>query len=668
MAYSNNATLNAAKAYHDLGLYICPTFAIEGKEKRQKWPWTKDEKGERIPFAWDQIELDLVNHTSGIGVFGGKTMVPGQYLEILDIETEDMAYSIFSSFPELREYPCVKTPSGGVHVWWLCDLPQPSRKLASELIDDGTGEQRIECLVETRGQGAYALAPGSNRYAHPSGQEYQWLHGTTEQNLKSIDSAKRLQIIRFCEAFNEVPEVKSFKAPSNSPDKGNRLGDKYDRNADWEKLLVAHGWKFHSQTKDVSNWTRPGKPDGISATLNYYGDNKLYCFSSATKLTQNHSYSPSGFRCVYEFDGDWNKLIKKLVEEDGGGYNPPPALNVDTYEFESTTKTESNDKPKSDKPFLLSLDELMKMPDPIWQVGDHFTEKSLVVLFGASESFKSFIAIDMGLCIATGKPYLDRHEVKQGKVLYICSEGHTGLKRRVKAWAKHHNKPFPNNFVIAPQSFDLRSNTDQAYEILKQSIAKLGTTPDLIVVDTMARNLGGGDVCSSKEVQQFVGVLDYLRQYSTVMVVHHTGWTETERVKGATNLKDSADTCILVKRDGEIADLIFDKQKDAESRNYRVIAERVELDLINGIPDTSLVIEYTEQDEKKAKIIQLVEDILEKQSVNQEDLVKAIQNRWQGDAPGKGVIRDYLSGLIGSILMVEKGDKNSKKYKLISQV
>ena len=62
----------------------------------------------------------------------------------------------------------------------------------------------------------------------------------------------------------------------------------------------------------------------------------------------------------------------------------------------------------------------------------------LVVLFGASGTFKSFLAIDMALHIAHGLPWLGR-KTAAGSVVYVAAEGAGGLRKRLAAYARHHS-------------------------------------------------------------------------------------------------------------------------------------------------------------------------------------------------------------------------------------
>lgn len=64
--------------------------------------------------------------------------------------------------------------------------------------------------------------------------------------------------------------------------------------------------------------------------------------------------------------------------------------------------------------------------------------------------------------------------------------------------------------------------------------------PQLIVVDTLARNFGEGDENNTADMNAFVAAMDDLRSRypgSTVLVVHHTGHAEKGRSRGSMAFK-----------------------------------------------------------------------------------------------------------------------------------
>src|SRR5262249_14489394 len=106
---------------------------------------------------------------------------------------------------------------------------------------------------------------------------------------------------------------------------------------------------------------------------------------------------------------------------------------------------------------LLTLADLDDLPDPEWLVDGLVGESALAVLFGTPGVGKSFLALDLAMSVATGRPWLGQ-ETKPGGVVYVYAEGTTGLKHRTQAWRlKRGNGSAPIAFL--PQALDLTDAT-----------------------------------------------------------------------------------------------------------------------------------------------------------------------------------------------------------------
>src|SRR5687768_16766709 len=68
-----------------------------------------------------------------------------------------------------------------------------------------------------------------------------------------------------------------------------------------------------------------------------------------------------------------------------------------------------------------------------WLVRKYVEADSLALLFGDPGCGKSFAAIDLSCCIATGTPW-HGNRTTSGAVFYIAGEGQNGLARRFAAW------------------------------------------------------------------------------------------------------------------------------------------------------------------------------------------------------------------------------------------
>lgn len=213
---------------------------------------------------------------------------------------------------------------------------------------------------------------------------------------------------------------------------------------------------------------------------------------------------------------------------------------------------------------LVSAEEIVDMPLPEWLISGVMLEGSYGVLYAPPESGKSFIALSWAMAIASGNRWLGR-EVKQGPVVYAVGEGLRGFGPRVQAWADRYNEgevPQDLKFVKRPIYLMQEADVDMMIQVIKQG---LKTTPSLVVIDTLARAMAGGDENSAPDMSvamEHVGRIQ--RELDTaVIVVHHTRKND-EVERGHSSLRGAADLMVLVSRaaHGDRIHVECTKQKD----------------------------------------------------------------------------------------------------------
>jgi hypothetical protein len=211
---------------------------------------------------------------------------------------------------------------------------------------------------------------------------------------------------------------------------------------------------------------------------------------------------------------------------------------------------------------LLSIFELAALPAPTYVLDGMLPEGAFITLYGPSAAGKSFLALDWSLCIAAGIPWYGR-EVQQGPVLFIAAEGVGGLYRRIDAWLTARDQDPPADIYFIAGAINFLDRT--ALDIAKATVAAMPKPPSVIVVDTMARSMPGGDENAARDVGTFIASLDDLaRPYGAArLVVHHTGKNGDDE-RGSSALRGASDTMIALKPDNASLRLTCEKQKDAE--------------------------------------------------------------------------------------------------------
>lgn len=257
--------------------------------------------------------------------------------------------------------------------------------------------------------------------------------------------------------------------------------------------------------------------------------------------------------------------------------------------------------------------DFYQLPKAEWLIDRHFRKKSTVCVYGGSGEGKTFFAMDTALCMATGKPFLDKWHISQDNyefvghpVCYVTSEGEHDFALRMQVWEIKHGISAPDNFIIIPNVFNLQEATE-VDEILRMATEQLGQMPSIIYIDTLARNFGGGDENSSKDMNNFIRQLDYMREQSgaTIAVVHHTGHSEKDRERGSSALRAACDTSIRISMAGQgltaKISVNCSKQKSASPfKAYSLVPAVIPIDE----HESSLVWRLKTEEEEKKEIEQ----------------------------------------------------------------
>ena len=251
---------------------------------------------------------------------------------------------------------------------------------------------------------------------------------------------------------------------------------------------------------------------------------------------------------------------------------------------------------------VLTRAKLADVTPPEWLIRDLVITDGLCCLYGQFRSYKSFIALDWALCLATGTDWCG-HKVKQSDVLYIAGEGVGGLQQRVATWEQHHGVTgsMPG-FRIIPLAVNLMDKAEAERLILTviEEQKADGFSPRLIIVDTLHRSMPGGDENSAKDMGIVIGnaALIQRRLGCAMLPVHHCGKDADRGLRGSSGLPGAADTIIRVSRTDSRVTLLIEKQKDVEDgQEINLQAQVVDLPLIAGSlkPRSSLVLVPDEQ-------------------------------------------------------------------------
>lgn len=236
--------------------------------------------------------------------------------------------------------------------------------------------------------------------------------------------------------------------------------------------------------------------------------------------------------------------------------------------------------------YQLLLPEQLPMDEPKGLIEGVLPQKGVAILFGPSGSGKSFVTLDLGLCVATGRAWHGR-TVQPGEVLYIVAEGGHAFRKRVEGWQLWYGVETLDHCRFLLDAPDILKGGLGAVQ--KACIAA-NFRPRLVIIDTVKRTMLG-DENASRDVGAWDQACRTAFPDSCIVGVHHTGH-QGDRARGSSAWRDHADTMFQIGKPAEqqVA-LSCEKQRDwDDTLKMQLKLETLQLPAApDGTPRTTLV-------------------------------------------------------------------------------
>lgn len=212
--------------------------------------------------------------------------------------------------------------------------------------------------------------------------------------------------------------------------------------------------------------------------------------------------------------------------------------------------------------------DMRALPPPSWLVADLFPANAVGMFYGQSGSYKTFLALELSLAIAAAKPLWGKMAA-QGAVAFCAGEAPVGIGRtRVPALMQYHKIAEPDDVPLALVPAVPLVSTPAELEALTAVLKATGLRIALVVIDTVARALGGLDENSAKDAGLLLAAAERLRDTfdCSVLLIHHTGKDENRGARGSSALIAGVDFAYEVKAETNVlaVSLRCEKMKDAD--------------------------------------------------------------------------------------------------------
>lgn len=338
------------------------------------------------------------------------------------------------------------------------------------------------------------------------------------------------------------------------------------------------------------------------------------------------------------------------------------------------------------KPYYIG--ESLNQPRREWLVEDLLHKGAVSVLYGATGTGKTFVAMDLAMSVATGTPFMGRN-VSKGNVFYVISEGRGTFSDRAHAWLKSRGlsrADLRGRFCVWPGTFKLGRGDDQGR--LRESIREM--LPDgevnLIALDTLAMNFVGDENSNGDMTKFFEDLGELSVEFGAgVMAVHHTGHRSPLQERGGSALRCSVDTSMcLLKPSGAGLNRVLKCSKQREADEFGQIA--VELERVR-LPESDYIDQWGKTKEVSTLAAKLGESVQEYESTpgklfdgvigeilrssgiveGEGNLLSMVKDAWPdetGKAPSTRSLKSLLKERVKCRAIVMDDEKQKRKFSL----
>lgn len=417
----------------------------------------------------------------------------------------------------------VKTPKGE-HWWYEGSLPGTQSRLAPG--------------IDTRGQGGYALLPPSI----VNGKPYTLSDDRAPAPLPQWVS-------------NDLQAHEPIKATVTDID----LAGARART----KRRIADQLKVDNPTRGAGANTRTFQ---FLAQLRDLGLSQDECLALF-----NEGLADIGQPC----EGEWQDQLQTITgnvwrhaqNEEGAWATEAPEKTFGHFDGLVSSKQIVDKRSR----FTPRREAEMDNAPPIkWLIPLLIQDATTVLVVGETQSFKSFVTLDIALAVATGcDTAFGVKATRTGPVVYAMLEGRDGIeKMRRPAWKKAHGVAAVPNFVTTPAPLILLDDEKLAF---MNEIEAMPERPALIVFETANKMMAGLSESAPNDVAKANHFFDALveRFKCAVMLVHHrSDKAGAADIMGSMHWRAGFNTYLSVaaNREQRIADVKVMKHKDGSER------------------------------------------------------------------------------------------------------
>jgi hypothetical protein len=307
----------------------------------------------------------------------------------------------------------------------------------------------------------------------------------------------------------------------------------------------------------------------------------------------------------------------------------------------------------------------LRAPAPIDYVVNHLVaRRSVTFLVGYGSSMKSWAALDVARCVATGEPWLHRFSCTRGRVAYLDWETNIPhLHRRVEPLLRGAGADgWPSRLGLVSRP-DFPLNHADA----ERRLTRLGGHVSLIVIDSFRASIPGVDENESS-ARQYIDMCSAVaaKTDTAFLLVHHAkksgGHATTDKrelLRGSSALFDAADAVLHLAVEAKRRCIRVQQVKGREGEvspfEFALLPAPGGLHLVGY--DAGKAPANLEAEEARVRAV--LDFLATNQGASQADVCRAV--------PGKRVTKSsLLDAMAGRGLIVNEGSAQRQRWFLAS--
>lgn len=487
------AFLTAALAYAEAGIAVFPCLPNDKKPACEHGHLDATTDPERIRQWWSEnpnYNVAIDPASAGWSVVDADIYKPG------------VAEALAKIFPAGIQTYTVRTPRGGMHYYFEGSLPSTVNRIAPGIDTRGNHTGYVLASPSIVDGAPYVVIAETDISPLPAGLDGRRSDRATNSAVDASAAANARQLLRARRLLRDCVGIGDIAIEGSGGD--------------------ARTYALFAQLRDL-------------------GLDQNSAIDLVDELWNPHCIPPWSedelrLKCDNAYAYSQNAV---------GAWDVAPADQVFSLAHAELASHPAPTAPKKSRFAPEDDDDMDKEPDGKWLVEGVIPDQTTVLMYGPTGSYKSFVALDVALALATGKETFGQ-KTEAGCVFYGALEGAADIKRaRRPAWRMARGITGKTPFYMMPAP---RIGTPGEMEEFAEQIqlSLKGRPCRLIVLDTASKMMVGSD--ATKDVPRLVAFCDGLVEMfkCSVLVIHHTGRDVTKGPRDSSAYEADFDSVVRV--------------------------------------------------------------------------------------------------------------------------